>query len=97
LTHDDYRQLARLDRVETLYIHMYASVSGSDVAPLAEMRSLRSLEFEEAYVQPSAMKMLAAIDSLEELRVPTLGDDWSRWFADRRPHLRVFHTDNYAP
>lgn len=97
LTHDAYRQLARLDQVETLYIHMYASVSGSDLAPLTEMRSLRSLEFEEAYVQPSALKTMAAIGSLEELRVPTLADDWRRWFENRRPDLRVFHTDNYAP
>lgn len=97
LTHDDYRQLARLDQVDTLYVHMYASVSGSDLAPLTEMRSLKFLEFEEAHIEPSAMKTMAAIESLEELRVPTLGDEWRRWFADRRPGLRVFHTDNYAP
>jgi hypothetical protein len=97
MTIETYRQLARLDRLETLYIHTYDGVAGPELAPLTGMRRLRSLEFQEAFVELPALEAMAAIKSLEELRVPSLSDESRQRLEKSFPNLRVYHTGNYAP
>lgn len=94
---DDYRQIARLERVEDLFIETYATISGSELRPLADMPRLRTLEFKEADVNEEVLKAVAKIESLKVLRVPFAGDDWKAVARKLGSDVRIYHTHNYAP
>ncbi len=94
---DAYRQIARLEQVETIYIHTHSSVTGRRVEPLTTMPNLRSLEFQESMMERSAFEMIAKIATLKTLYVPSLGDETRDRLAKQRPDLAAHHTGNYAP
>ena len=96
LTKSDYQAIARLDRLDMIWIEGREPIDAAALEPLAGMPKLKTLEFEEAQVTPAAVAPLAKSLSLEELRI---GTGWGiREEAERLGvRFRVVHTQNYEP
>lgn len=94
---EEYRQLARLVCAEDIHIETYATIKGPELAPLARLMRLSTLEFEEAGVKLSVLKTLVKFPSLKTFRIPFAGDAWDRELKPLGATFHVYHTGNYAP
>ena len=93
----EYRQLARLSRVESLYIDTHAAIHGPELVPLTKMKRLKALEFVEARVKLSVLETLIHSKSLKSLHISDAGDVWERKLERLGAKFDVLSHGNYAP
>ena len=93
----EYRQIARLSRVEHLHFDTHAGIHGPELVPLTKMKRLKTLEFVEAGVSLSVLETLIHSKSLKSFHVPNAGDAWQRKLKCLGAKFRVYSHGNYAP